>query len=129
MDLITVRRKDGFAFDIRVRGHQLTCDLSEKDGGQDRGPSPAELLAASLGACTAMMIQGYCQGHGHEGDVGVSLTIELANDPKRVGSIVIDVELPAAVPKDKLDVIRRVAEHCPVHQTLNNPPQMDIDIT
>lgn len=129
MDLTTVTRKEGLEFSIRVRGHDLTCDMSEKEGGRDAGPSPVELLGGSLGACIAMMVQGYCQRHGYDGDVGVSLTLELADAPKRVGGIVVDIELPEGVPEDKVDVIRRIAERCPVHETLRNPPRVDIDIT
>ncbi|OHB72523.1 MAG: hypothetical protein A2V70_00965 [Planctomycetes bacterium RBG_13_63_9] len=129
MDLISVRRKDGFEFSIRVRGHAVTSDMSEKDGGGDQGPSPVELLAGSLGTCIAMMIQGYCQRHGYEGDVGVHLTMELADSPKRVGAIVVDVELPEGIPEDKMTAIRRIAERCPVHETLKDPPRVDIDIT
>ena len=129
MDLITVTRKAGLAFHVRVRGHDVPSDLSEKDGGQDVGPSPAELLAGSLGACIAMMVQSYCQRHGYDGDVGVSLTLELADAPKRIGGIVVDVELPDGVPEAKMEVIRRMAERCPVHETLKDPPRVDIDIT
>ena len=130
MDLITVTRKEGREFNIRVRGHELGSDLSEKDGGRDQGPSPVELLAGSLGACIAMMVQGYCDRHGYtDGDVGVSLTLELADAPKRVGGIVVDVELPKDVPEDKKDVVRRIAARCPVHETLRNPPRLDIEIT
>ena len=128
MDLITVNRVEGLEFSVRVRGHDVKSDLSEKDGGRDRGPSPAELLAGSLGACIAMMVQGYCQRHGYDGDVGVSLTTELADKPKRVGRIVIDLELPEGVPEGKREAIRRVAERCPIHETLENPPELDIDI-
>ena len=127
MDLITVSRKGGSEFSIRVRGHEVTSDYSEKDGGGDQGPSPVELLAGSLGACIAMMVQSYCQRHEYDGDVGVSLTLELADAPKRIGGIVVDVELPKGVPRDKMDAIRRMAEHCPIHETLKNPPRMDID--
>ena len=128
MDLITVTRKDGLEFGIRVRGHEVTSDLSEADGGRDRGPSPAELLAGSLGACIAMMVQGYCQRHGYDGDVGVSLTMELADGPKRIGRIVVDLELPDGVPEDKIEVIKRVAQRCPIHETLKNPPSLDIEV-
>ena len=116
-------------FAIRVRGHDVTSDLSVKDGGQDAGPSPVELLAGSLGACIGMMVQSYCQRHGYDGDVDVSLTMELADNPKRVGGIVIDVELPEGVPEDKIEVVRRMAERCPVHETLKDPPRVDIDIS
>ena len=62
MDLITVSRKAGFEFGIQVRGHEVGSDLSEKDGGGDAGPSPAELLAGSLGACIAMaQSKGYVE--------------------------------------------------------------------
>ena len=130
MDLITVTHKAGQEFVIRVRGHEVSSDMSEKDGGRDAAPSPVELLGASLGACIAMMAQRYCERHGYtDGEVGVSLTLELADSPKRVGGFVVDVELPNGVPEDKKEVIRRMAQLCPVHETLRNPPRLDIDIT
>jgi uncharacterized OsmC-like protein len=129
MDLINIAREKGLSFKIQVRSHQVTNDMSEKEGGQDAGPSPVELLAGSLGTCIAMMVQTYCNRHGYtDGDVGVSLTLELADSPKRIGGIVVDVELPDGIPEDKKDAIRRMAEKCPVHETLRNPPRIDIDI-
>jgi len=127
MDLITVTRNHD-AFKIRVRGHELTSDLPEKEGGHDQGPSPAELMAGSLGACIAMMVQSYCQQHGYDGDVRVSLAIELADEPKRIGRIVVDVELPEGVPEAKKDALKRVAAHCPIHETLRSPPALDVDV-
>jgi len=130
MDLITVTHKTGGEFVVRVRGHEVGSDMSVEDGGQDAAPSPVELLAASLGACIAMMVQRYCKRHGYtDGEPSVAMTLELADSPKRVAGFVVDVELPNGVPEDKKEVIRRMAQQCPVHQTLCNPPQVDIDIT
>ncbi len=128
MDLITVTRKAGLQFGVGVRGHELSSDLSEQDGGRDQGPSPAELLAGSLGACIAIMVQGFCQRHEYEGDVAVSLTIELADDPKRIGRIVGDLELPPGVPEAQHKAIKELVARCPIHETLRNPPSLDIDI-
>ena len=129
MDLITVNREGNLKFNIQVRGHEVASDMSAKEGGQDAGPSPVDLFAGSLGACIAMMVQSYCNRHGYvDGEVGVSLTLELEDAPKRVGGIVIDVELPAEVPKDKWEVVKRMSERCPIHETLSNPPRVDIDI-
>ena len=128
MDLITATGKSGRQFAIRVRGHDVVSDMSTADGGQDAGPSPVELMGGSLGACIGMMVQSYCQRHGYDGDVEVSLTLEMADSPKRIGGIVVDVEVPDGVPEDKKDVIRRMAEKCPIHETLRNPPRVDIDI-
>jgi len=130
MDLITVTRESGLRFEIRVRGHLFSSDMSVADGGRDAAPSPAELLAGSLGACVAMMVQSYCDRHGYaDGEVEVSLTMELADDPKRIGAIVIDVELPRDVPEEKKAVVKRVAERCTIHETLEHSPRVDIEIT
>lgn len=128
MDLITVNCKGGLEVEIRVRGHVVTSDMSLEDGGTDAGPSPAELLAGSLGACVAMMVQRYCDSHGFEGETAVYLTPELADDPKRVGNIVIDVELPDGVPENRKGAVQRVAQGCLVHETLLRPPPVDIEI-
>ena len=128
MDLITIERKSDLAFSIRVRGHEVTSDMAQEDGGRDHGLSPKELLAGSLGTCIAMMVQSYCQRHGYDGDVEVSLTVELADKPKRVGRIVADVELPEGIPEEKKEAIKRVAQRCPIHETLRNPPELDIEL-
>ena len=128
MDLITVTRKEDRAFSIRVRGHDVTSDMSVNDGGRDQGASPVELLAGSLGACIAMMVQSYLDKHGYDGDAGVSLTMELEDKPKRIGRLVVDVELPDGFPEEKIPAIKRLAQRCPIHETLVNPPGLDIDV-
>ncbi|MFC1888687.1 OsmC family protein [Thermodesulfobacteriota bacterium] len=128
MDLISVDRDEGEGFSIRVRGHAVKSDMSEEEGGLDRGPSPVELMAGSLGACIAIMVQSYCDRNGYDGEVGVSMTLELADKPKRIKTIVMDLDLPESVPEKKKEAIKRVARHCPIHETLKNPPVLDIEI-
>ena len=128
MDLITVDRETGRQFKVKVRGHEVSSDMSVQDGGQDAGMAPAEMLAGSLGACVAMMVQGYCDARGYtDGDVAVCVTLEMADNPKRVGGFAIDVELPNGIPQDRMDAVRRVAELCPVHETLAHSPRIDIE--
>jgi putative redox protein len=128
MDLITITRERNLAFTARVRDHVLTSDMSEKDGGNDCGPAPMELLAASVGVCMTIMIQAYCQRHGWAGDVGGYLTVELADSPKRIDRIVVDLELPEGVPDEKRDAVRRMALACPIHETFRKPVTVDVDI-
>jgi putative redox protein len=129
MDLISITRKRGKAFELRVRRHALTIDMSRDEGGQDEGLNPVELLAGSLGACIAIMVQTYCDSHGYtDGEVSASLTLELADEPKRVGTIVIDLELPSGFPEDKKSVVKRLVELCPVHETLKRMPTVDLEI-
>jgi putative redox protein len=130
MDLITVTRKTGLEFAIRVRGHVITSDMSAAEGGRDAGPNPVELLACSVGSCIATMVQGYCNEHGYtNGDVGVSLTLELATDPKRIAALVVDVELPQGMPDGVKQDVKRMIDGFPVPVTLCNPPQLDVEVS
>jgi uncharacterized OsmC-like protein len=130
MDLITIRRREGLAFDIRLRGHVVTSDMAVAEGGCDAGPNPVELLACSVGSCIATMVQGYCSERGYtRGDVGVSLTFELAAAPKRIAALVVDLELPADMPDSAKEDVRRLVADFPVPQTLRRPPQLDIEIS
>ncbi len=130
MDLITVDREKERQFRVKVRGHDVLTDMPAGDGGQGAGFSPVEMLAGSLGACIAMIVQGYCNTHGYfDGDVAVSVALEMGENPKRVSAVAVDVELPEGFPEEKIDVVRRVAELCPVHETLKNPPQVDVEFT
>ena len=129
MDLISVNRVDGLAFDVRVRNHEVAADMSPADGGEGAGFTPVELLAGSVGACIAMAVQAWCEASNNGvGDVEVSVTYELASEPKRLGAIVVDVEVPDDVPPNRKDALRRVIEECPIRETLRNPPRVDVEI-
>src|SRR5687767_14346687 len=58
------RRTDAFEHDVRVRDHVVVTDEPQDAGGDDTGPSPQELLAASLAACTAITMEMYAQRKG-----------------------------------------------------------------
>jgi putative redox protein len=50
-----VKFETGMRFDAESgSGHHVTLDASEKDGGQDTGFRPMELLLVGLGGCTGM---------------------------------------------------------------------------
>jgi putative redox protein len=129
MDLISVKSKSDGVFTIKVRDHQVDTEISAEKEGQDRGPNPTELLVGSLGGCIAIMVNSYCKTHGYtDGDVEVSLTYQLADKPAHVSSIVVDLEIPKDVPENRRNAIVKVAHLCPIHKTLANPPEIDIEI-
>lgn len=52
----------------------------------------------------------------------------MADNPKRLGGLVIDLELPRDFPEDNKPLVQRLAELCPVHQTLSRMPAVDLEI-
>jgi uncharacterized OsmC-like protein len=128
MDLMTIEQIEDQEFEIQVRSHHVVSDMSLDDDGHDLGPSPTELLVGSLGACIGMVIARYCKGIdcSTEG-LALYMTYQLADKPKRVQSIVIDLELPNGFPEDRIPAIQRLIRLCPVHSTLREPPEIDIE--
>jgi putative redox protein len=116
----TAKRIDGtFKHTLYVRDHQLTIDESLHAGGDDAGPDPQELLAASLASCTAITMEMYAARKGWEiGDVEVTVEYTPAERgcPTRFGLV---VRLPEDLPPEQVERLRVIAAKCPVHRTLD----------
>ena len=129
MDLITVTREEGLRFRVQIRDHVFTTDMGVHEGGKDGGPAPVEILGAAAGACLATMVQAYCDSRGYtDGDVSVSLTLEMVDNPNRVAGIVLDVELPGDVPEGGKEKLKKMALRMPVPATLRGEPRVDIEM-
>ena len=115
----TARRDDGtFRHAVQVRDHEVTIDEPLEVGGQDVGPSPQELVAASLASCTAVTMEMYAARKGW--DIGhVEIDVEYG-PPERGGPTKFELvmRLPEDVPEQQLERLRVIAAKCPVHRTL-----------
>jgi len=113
-------RKRGLSHTVEIRGgdHILTADEPRKDGGSDEGPSPQELLAASLASCSAVTLEMYAKRKGW--NIG-HVTVEVSYEPAQRGSPTrfgIGVKLPKELPEDQRERLMQIVARCPVHRTL-----------
>ena len=103
---------------VEVGGHRLTSDEPERLGGSDAGPSPEELLAASLAACSAITLEMYANRKGW--DVG-DVVVEVDYEPAQRGSptrFEMAVKLPKELSEDQRSKLMQIVAKCPVHRTL-----------
>ena len=103
---------------IDIRGHSLVCDEEEHLGGEDEGPNPQELLAASLASGTAITIEMYARRKGWNiGDVKVDVDYEPAQrgSPTRFRMV---MHLPKELPDEQRERLMQIAAKCPVHRAL-----------
>ena len=126
---ITVRHLDGDRFAIDVRGHRLTVDQPVGDGGADTAPTPTDLFAAGLAACVAFYARRFLARHQLSSDgLAVYAEYKIGGRPVRVDDIRIMITPPPILPVERVDAFLAVASHCTVHNTLENPPVVRIEI-
>ena len=112
------RQRENFTHDLKVRQHRLTADEPEGSGGDDMGPSPQELLAASLASCTAITIEMYAKRKGWNID---GLEVDVDYTPAERGcatNFKLVVKMPAHLSEEQVDRLQTIAAKCPVHRTL-----------
>ena len=113
------RRENGrLVHDLSIREHNLKADEPKDQGGDDAGPSPQELLAASLASCTAITMEMYAERKGW--DVG-EIVVDVDYEPAQRGSptrFTMQVHMPKELPEDQRDRLMQIAAKCPVHRAL-----------
>jgi putative redox protein len=110
---------------VQIRGHELAADEPKEEGGEDAGPSPQELLAASLASCTAVTMEMYAERKGWE--IG-EVTVDVAYEPAQRGSptrFAMTVSLPKELPEEQRERLMQIAAKCPVHRTLEGEVMFD----
>jgi putative redox protein len=110
---------------IRIRDHPLAADEPTEKGGDDTGPSPQELLAASLASCTAITMEMYANRKGWDvGDVEVCCDYTAAERgcPTRFNLV---MRFPDTLSDEQVERLRVIAAKCPVHRTLEGEVMFD----
>jgi putative redox protein len=121
---------DGEAYEVTIRGHRFVVDQPVDAGGDDKAPTPTELFVASLTACVAFYAGRYLTRHGLTRDgLAVWAEYEMATDrPARVAAVRILVSTPDGLPETRRAGLLAVASHCTVHNTLEQPPPVSIQL-
>jgi putative redox protein len=127
--VITVEHKDGDHYAIRIRQHLVEVDQPADAGGSDTAPTPTELFVSSLASCVAFYAGRYLARHGLSADgLVVRASYEIVPRPARVGRVELSVSLPEGVPEEKRAALLAVASHCTVHNSLQDVPQVAIEL-
>lgn len=116
-------------FEIKARQHTIACDQPPENGGFDEGMTPPELLLASLGSCAGFYAAMYLRKHklAEEG-TKVRITADKLKDPARLGSFLIEVDVPSDLEPKHREGVEQAVHHCLIHNTLLHPPTITIAI-
>jgi len=120
---ITELDRSHYRTKVYAGGHFIYSDEPADLGGTDEGMTPAALLLASLGSCTAITIRMYADRKEMPLEaIKIHLSIdhkeeELNKDTNISRQIEFIGDLTAA----ERDRLLEIADKCPIHKILSNP--------
>ncbi|MEP7369411.1 MAG: OsmC family protein [Dermatophilaceae bacterium] len=124
-----VEHLGGDRFEINVRGHLIAVDQPVRHGGDDTAPTPTELFIASLASCVAFYARRYLSRHNLPTDgLAVEATFDMGSRPARVSGVNLRLIVPDGVPAERREPLLAVANHCTVHNTLTQTPDVSITL-
>ncbi|MFT4600551.1 MAG: putative OsmC-like protein/esterase/lipase [Arenicella sp.] len=135
--VVKLNLADEFTTEIHTPNHSLIADEPDSIGGADLGPSPYELLNASLGACTAMTLKMYAKRKEwplEEVFVYLSYSKRHADEidgehgyEGKIDHISKKIRLIGNLDKEQRIKLIQIASKCPVHKTLITPTHVDTE--
>lgn len=120
--------EDHFTTFIQTQRHSIVADEPESVGGDDFGPSPYDLLSASLAACTAMTLKLYAQRKKwplEEVYVYITHSKKHVKDMDAAAPAYLDhmtkkLYLIGDLSDEQKARLLDIAAKCPVHKTLSS---------
>jgi putative redox protein len=114
---------------VGIRKHKIVVDEQLDQGGEDEGPNPQELMAASLASCTAITMEMYAKRKGW--DIG---DIEVAVDytPSERGcptKFSLELRLPEGCTEEQRERLQVIAAKCPIHRMLEGEVMFEDRVT
>jgi uncharacterized OsmC-like protein len=116
---------------VRLGDHELVFDQpASVPGGEDRGPSPLDVLSVSVAACAHYFAAAVLHGQGLSTD-GLSVEVEAEKDrapAPRIGRLSMKLRLPPGLSERQFVTVERAVKSCPAYGTLLYPPNVELTI-
>lgn len=127
---------DGYTSEILTPYHHLLADEPVEVGGENLGPTPYDLLMASLGACTVMTLKMYSDRKGWDvGEISVYLNHDKVHQKDSMGvedsksakisRFTRTLEVKSEISEEMRNKLLEIADKCPVHKTLHEPLEVE----
>lgn len=124
-----LQKDDIFTTSLKAGNHYLTADEPKSANGNNFGPTPYELVASGLAACTAMTIKMYANRKEwplEDVEVHITYKKDHAEDCKqqedkgaKIDIFEREIKLTGDLDKDQQEKLIEIANKCPVHKTLH----------
>ncbi len=114
------------------RGHSVTCDLPEAQGGTNTGPTPLELAMMALAGCGVVIYAEVCKNSKIDpGQIEVEVEAQKTPGSPVISDVKMKVDITSKVRKGLVEAAwRRTEASCPVVFVFKEqiPVKVDVDI-
>lgn len=128
--VVTENGRGKFGNDIVSGRHRIAADEPAAAGGQDAGPSPYQLLAAALGACTNMTLRLYAEAKGwplnrvatrvRHDKIHAQDCADCETREGKIDQLHREITLVGPLDAAQRTRLMEIADRCPVHRTLGS---------
>jgi len=123
VESVIVKERPGgiYTQDVLTERHHLFADEPASYGSADIGPSPYELLCASLGACTSITLRMYSERKKWPVE---NISVDISHKKIAIGDLppkdvfTRNITITGDVDETQRKRIIEIANKCPVHRTL-----------
>ena len=113
------------------KGHSVTIDAQESNGGKNIGQTPAELLVSALGGCMGITIMTSLENYD-EGVEELRIKLEgVKSDqiPKRMEKIKLTIHIKTDIKQKVVDRVVKLAhnKYCTISNSINAKIIVDVN--
>lgn len=127
--MVTETGEGAFQVEVVAGGVRFLADEPREVGGLGSGPTPYDLLAAGLGACTAMTLRLYARGKGLPLDrVSVRVGHSRRRDAEPADLFTRRLRIEGALTGEQRQRLAEIAARCPVHRTLQRGAAVETEL-
>lgn len=127
--------KEKFTTQIKADQHRIIADEPKNFGGNDFGPSPYQLVASGLAACTVMTLRMYAERkkwdlqevycHIRHEKTHVLDCDDCENPKAKIDKFTRELEFFGELDDEQKKRLLEIADRCPVHRTLEGQAHIE----